>query len=100
MSKFYGMVEGQAKTIASRQGSIKSRIKASVQSWDGSLIMEMYYRYNDPENDLCCSICYKEGDSSFYGNTIYNGTVKNLVNLLKQTKDYDCFVGEADWKLQ
>lgn len=100
MSLFYGMVEGQAETSASRRGSLKSRIKSSVQSYDGSLQMELFYKDNDPEKELCVNISYTEDNSSFYGRTIYWGTFKNLVNLLKQTRDYDCFVGEADWKLQ
>lgn len=39
MSKFYGQVEGSAETTASRRG-FKS-IRSSVQSYDGSVIMEL-----------------------------------------------------------
>lgn len=39
MSKYYGQVEGSAETTASRRG-FKS-IKASVQSYYGSVIMEL-----------------------------------------------------------
>ena len=59
MSKFYGQVEGGAKTIASRRGF--NSIRSSVQSWDGSVILEMYYNGDDM---LCIRVDVVEDDSS------------------------------------
>ena len=39
MSKFYGQVAGAGQTTASRRGF--KNIMASVQSYDGSVIMEL-----------------------------------------------------------
>ena len=41
MATFYGQVKGNGKTNATRQGSEASGITASVQSWKGSLTVEM-----------------------------------------------------------
>lgn len=43
MSAFYGQIKGMADSLASRRGSMESGIKASVQSWDGSMITSMRY---------------------------------------------------------
>lgn len=79
MSKFYGQVEGMAKTVASRRGSDRSDIKASVQSWDGSIIMRMYY---DKDDELCIDIEHASG-SSFSGYTVFNDTVEKFLKRLR-----------------
>lgn len=43
MATFYGQVEGQAQTVAARRGSENSGIRASVQSWNGSVITRLWY---------------------------------------------------------
>ncbi len=75
MSKFYGQIQGQATTIASRRGSANSHIKASVQSYDGSIITELYYGDDD---ELRIRVEHAEG-SSFSGHPIYDGTVDGMV---------------------
>lgn len=79
MSKFYGQVEGKADTIATRQGSEKSGIKASVQSWDGSVITAMRYNEN---GELIVKI-YIHNDSSFQGEKYFEGTLDELKKRLK-----------------
>lgn len=77
MAKFYGQVEGQANTIASRRGS--SYIKSSVQSWNGSITTELFY--NDKE-ELCIEVMHTDG-SGFGGYTVFRGTVENFLEKLK-----------------
>ena len=79
MSTFYGQVSGQAKTTASRRGSNASHIKASCQSYDGSVIMEMYYG-NDGE--LCVRIEHNKG-TKFSGDEVFDGTVQDFIGKLR-----------------
>ena len=81
MSKFYGQVEGGAKTIASRRGF--NSIRSSVQSWDGSVILEMYYNGDDM---LCIRVDVVEDDSKFYGNRIFDGGFGEFIRKLKGEK--------------
>lgn len=75
MSKFYGTLIGQAKTEATRRGSEKSGIRASVQSWDGSLVSSL--RYNQ-EGKLIIDLSWNQ-DSSCYGNErLFSGTIEEL----------------------
>lgn len=74
MSKFYGQVRGQAETIASRRGSNLSGIRASVQSWDGSVITSLDY---NEDGALIVEIQVAEG-SDFYGVRLFRGTLDEL----------------------
>lgn len=82
MSAFYGQVEGQAKTIASRRGSANSHIKASVQSWNGSIITELYY----VGDELCIEVQHADG-SAFRGYTIFDGTMDDFVAALRGSEN-------------
>lgn len=75
MSKLYGTVKGQARTKATRRGS--SEIRASVQSWKGSIIMEMYY-----DNDDVLSLRVEKADGSkIKGECIYDDSVERFVDM-------------------
>lgn len=65
MSKFYGQVQGQAQSIASRRGS--QYIRVSAQSWDGSVITRMVY---DDDDVLKVQIEIDDG-SSMYGQSYF-----------------------------
>ena len=78
MATFYGQVQGQAQTIASRRGSYSSHIKASVQSYDGSVITELYY--GDDET-LRVRVAVSDG-TDFYGRRVFDGTLEELTNCL------------------
>lgn len=81
MARFYGTVDGNlAKTNATRRGS--DYIKASAQSWHGSVITQLNY---DNEGMLIVKIGLTD-DSSSYGSGDFYGTFEEL----KQ-----CF---AEWK--
>lgn len=78
MAAFYGQVQGQAKTIASRRGSYNSHIKASVQSYNGSVITELYYGADDK-----LRVCVEVSDGTdFYGRRVFDGTLEELTNRL------------------
>lgn len=78
MSTFYGQVKGSADTSAGRRGTQNSGIRASVQSWNGSVIVNMYYNDND---ELSVDIETSDG-SDFYGTTIFSGTLAELKQVL------------------
>lgn len=78
MATYYGQVKGYADITASRRGSKESDIKASCQSWDGSLITSMWYR----DGRLMVLIETAEG-SSFKGErTLFRGTFQQLCERL------------------
>ena len=78
MSKFYGQVRGQADTLASRRGSNASGLRVSAQSWDGSLVTTMRY----VDDKLYITLEYAD-TSSFYGQTIFDGTLEELTAKLR-----------------
>lgn len=85
MSALYGQVHGSAETTASRRGSVASHIRSSVQSWNGSIITEMYYH----DDDLRIRVEYSD-DSCFYGKTIYDGSVSDFVTILSNNRSGLC----------
>ena len=80
MARFYGQVEGQAETRGTRRGN--DCIKASVQSWNGSVIVDMNYSTNDK---LMIRIQLSD-DSDFYGTTYFIGTFEELKKRLSCEK--------------
>ena len=75
MAKFYGQVSGSANTAATRRGSAKSGIKASVQSWDGSVITELN---ENKDGETIVSVSFSN-ESSSYGREVFRGTISELV---------------------
>ena len=78
MSKFYGQVEGQAQTVASRRGSANSGLKVSAQSWEGSVIVRLW---ENNEGETMVEIEKAEGSTSWGGDTIYRGKLQDLKSL-------------------
>ena len=81
MSKFYGQVEGMAKTIATRRGS--QYIRTSAQSWNGSIITELMYN----EKDKLMVRIEINGGSSSYGNLLFYGTFDEFREKLRKKAD-------------
>lgn len=79
MSKLYCTIQG-CRGEATRCGSKNSGVRASLQSWQGSLIS--YMDLDDNENPI---ITLKtSGGSSSYGNeTIFRGSLEELKAKLK-----------------
>lgn len=80
MAHFYGQLKGQTKTPTTRTGSRRSGIAASIQSWKGSLTVELNQKY-DTEPPIL-TIKAAEG-SKFGGETIFEGTIEELQKKLK-----------------
>lgn len=75
MAKFYGSVQGN-RGAATRMGH--SGIKASVQSYDGSVITEL--SYND-EGQLMVDITVaKDESTAFRGQRVFYGTLNEFVD--------------------
>lgn len=85
MATFYGQVKGNASSTATRQGSAASGIRSSVQSWNGSLIMDLSYDENDA---LYIEVMHSTG-SEFRGYTIFRGTVDEFVDMCKKHESLD-----------
>jgi len=75
MSRLYGTIKGMARTNATRRGS--SEIRASVQSWDKSLIFEMYY----DEDDVLSLRIEKADGSKIKGECIYDNSVDKFIDM-------------------
>ena len=85
MSKFYGMIQGN-RGAATRGGSTNSGFKATVQSWDGSVINYLDY---DREDKLRLTVSVAEG-SSTYGDEVFRGTLdefKEMCEMYKKHKE-------------
>jgi hypothetical protein len=74
MSAFYGMVQGN-RGAATRGGSRASGFKATLQSWDGSIITRMSY---NNEGELMVEIEYSDG-SATYGTKAFYGTFEEYI---------------------
>lgn len=78
MAKFYGTVDGNlTKTNGTNRGS--EYIKASVQSYDGSVITELTYK-ND---ELHVSISVND-ESATKGTELFYGTLEELKERLRK----------------
>lgn len=89
MSKFYATIEGnrQPKTCG---GSANSGIRASAQSWTGSVIINMDYRANeDNTEDLYVRVGTNDGSSSYVGwsSPEFRGTFAEFKQLLQLNED-------------
>ena len=79
MSKYYGQVAGAGQTTASRRGF--RNIMASVQSYDGSVIMEL----QEVDGETMLTVEIADG-SSFSGDVKFYGTLKQFADLLDANK--------------
>lgn len=90
-SKFYGQVKGSGCTNATRTGSAKSGLRASAQSWHGSVIVEvgMYPDGNGGETEKFILSVAKGSD--FIGRQVFFGTIDELaMKLAGKTVDELC----------
>lgn len=78
MSRYYGSIQGN-RGAATRGGSTSSGIRSSVQSWEGSIITELYH-INDK---LCVSVSTSEYSSS-YGSLLFSGTFEEFKERLRK----------------
>ena len=76
MAVYYGQCKGNG-TAATRTGTKGSGIRASVQSYNGSLIASLY------NGKVTLEIAK---DSNFTGKEVFCGTLKELENILMEAK--------------
>lgn len=75
MSTFYGQIQGN-RGAATRGGSKASGYRASAQSWDGSVIVDMNYNKDD---NLEVDIRLSEGSSNGWGaDLVFTGSMAEL----------------------
>lgn len=84
MSALYTQCSGQARTTASRRGSKNSGVRASVQSWEFSLISCLNYKSDDK---LDLRLIAHNDSSGYYGDTIYDGDPFKLRKLLELVRE-------------
>jgi hypothetical protein len=44
MARFYGIVNGYSKTVATRRGGTKSGLATTAASWSGAVLVRLYDR--------------------------------------------------------
>ena len=71
MAKFYSTIQGSAGE-ATRRGTANSGIRASVQSYDGSVIT----RLESKDDEIILSIDTSDDSRSSWGNRQFRGTIK------------------------
>lgn len=79
MASLYGSLQG-CRGEATRCGSKSSGVRASVQSWQGSLIS--YMDLDDNENPII-TLKTSEGSSGYGNETIFIGSLEELKAKLK-----------------
>ena len=81
MARFYGQVDGRAKTIATRIGS--DDITVSAQSWNGSVTTRLEY----DENGVLRINLYLAKGSRMGGDNcmpIFRGTLEDLIQMIEE----------------
>lgn len=79
MASLYGSLQG-CRGEATRCGSKSSGVRASVQSWTGSLVS--YMDLDDNGNPII-TLKASEGSSSYGNETIFSGSLEELKAKLK-----------------
>lgn len=72
MAKFYGTLQGN-RGEATRCGT--DRIDVSAQSWDGSVIVSLWYK----EDDLMVRIETSKRSTCYGDKTLYSGKFEDLL---------------------
>ena len=81
MSKLYGSLQG-CRGEATRRGTAKSGMRASIQSWNGSLVM--YMDLDENENPIV-TLKVSKGSACYGEETIFRGSLEALeAELLKK----------------
>lgn len=75
MAMFYGSVQG-ARGEATRLGHSNTGLRASAQSWAGSVIVNIYH--NIADDKICVDISVAPGSAKSGGFTLYSGPIQNL----------------------
>lgn len=76
MAKFYGTIDG-GRSIATRTGT--TSVTASVQSYKGSIITRLF----EENGKQMVNVAVGKNESTRFGNTIFSGTIDELVSKLQ-----------------
>ena len=90
MATFYGRTRGN-RGDATRTGSYDSHIASSVQSYDGSLTMELFYPTDEDGtlggdkyiDTLWVQVYHNEG-SGIFGDTVFRGSVERFLDMCRR----------------
>lgn len=74
MAIFYGTIRGN-RGQATKVGSKSSGVTASVQSYEGSIITEIYYK----DDIKYCTIGTNKNSSNHYNTVLYDGPLEDLI---------------------
>ena len=85
MAKFYSTIQGSAGE-ATRRGTANSGIRASVQSYDGSVIT----RLESKDDEIILSIDTSDDSRSSWGNRQFRGTIKEFYDMCDLYKIIKC----------
>lgn len=90
MSRFYGTLTGQARTIATRRGGPSSGISAHPRGWDVGVVVDGYVGDNDSDTfDVRIS-----GGSNDSGPTIPLATIQRMRDGSLRVRLSDSFGGD------
>ena len=84
MSVFYGTIRGE-RGPATRCGTANSGVQAAAQSWNGSVIVKLRYKHNDPSDRLIVDI-NTANSSSADGFPAWSGTFDDFKLMLEEDK--------------
>lgn len=76
MAKFFGTVQG-GRGQATRLGHASTGLRVTAQSWDGSIVVQMYSSSKAPD-DAYVRIGLGAGSTGAGGITLYDGPVSGL----------------------
>lgn len=79
MAKYYGTLSGRG--TVTRSGNSETGIRASIQSWDGSVMIALNH---SPSGELMVQLSYAEDSRSTGGQYLFYGTLQELVERLKE----------------
>ena len=76
MAMFFGTIQG-GRGEATRLGHANTGLHVSAQSYEGSIIVNMYHTHDGLQ---CVDISVATGSAKSGGYTLYSGPIKNLFN--------------------
>ena len=78
MAHFYSHIEGKAKTRASRTGTKKSGLSATVASWEGAVRVTAWFNTKDKEDWIEVSLIPWHGAGIERTTSIYRGPISRF----------------------
>lgn len=80
MAKFYGTIKGARESVATKTGTRASGLRVSAQSWDGSVIVDLW---EDEQGKAVFSLRFAEGSESVRGSEFLRATPAELREMVE-----------------